>query len=353
VTTQPPEQDTPEASDAASHAGQVAPVDHTAERSPLGDPGSETMSGTASGVAAPASREPSEDIRADLLAALRVGIEEEQATAAQAEAPSDSSFPVLLTRFNVTAQAVTLTMLVAALFLMFLLIEPSPRWLVLLGTAVSALALDGTLRAGRREAFAEGGLDTTPLLLVPTLYVLAMPVFLEHNTRGYWAPLMALLAAGGYGALVTATLSSVREHDAGHALGRFVVAGATYVVAFALFSLVFRFEVERIPAAVAVGLVALLLAAELLREGEIDPAETVLFAAVTGLVVAQARWIVDYLPVDGYLAALGLLLTFYFVAGVLHSHVVRQLSRTVAIEYAAVTAAGLVFILGARVAGLT
>ena len=69
--------------------------------------------------------------------------------------------------------------------------------------------------------------------------------------------------------------------------------------------------------------------------------------------MAQARWVIDYLPVDGYLAALGLLLTFYFVAGVLHSHVVRHLSRTVAIEYAAVTAAGLVFILGARAAGLT
>jgi hypothetical protein len=255
-------------------------------------------------------------------------------------------------RFVITAPAVVLTALVTSVFLMFLLIEPSPRWIVLFGTGLTTLAFDGVLRAGRREAFEAGGLDTTPQLLVPALYVLTMPVFIEHNSLGYWSALAGLAAGAGYGALVVGALSSVRELDEGRVAGRFIVTAATYVVAFSMFSLVFLFGVGQTPATIAVGLVATLLAAEILREGEIDPGETLLYSLVTGLVIAETRWLVHYLPVQGYAAALILLLAFYLVTGLLHSHVVRQLSSRVAAEYASVGALGAAFIAGLRIAGL-
>src|SRR5690606_16536141 len=111
-------------------------------------------------------------------------------------------------------------------------------------SVIAALSMDGVLRAARREAFEVGGLDTTVFLLLPALYALAAPVFLEHNVRGYWVLPAAGLASLGFGALVVGQVSSVRVFDLGRPFGRYVAATATYFVAFALFSLMYTFDVH-------------------------------------------------------------------------------------------------------------
>ncbi len=255
-------------------------------------------------------------------------------------------------RLLVTPPALLLGVVGTAFILMFTLIEPSPRWVVLLGTAATTFGFDGVLRSGRRQAFAEGGLDTAPLLLLPALYMLAVPVFIEHATLGFATPVASLLAGLGYGALVVGALSSVREFDPSRHRGRLIAAAATYFVAFALFALVFLFGVSQRPATVAVGLASVVLAAEILREGEVDPAETLIYALIVGVVVAETRWVLHYLPIDAYAGALTLLLAFYVATGLLHSYVVRALTREVARTYASVGVAGVAFIAAARVVGL-
>lgn len=253
----------------------------------------------------------------------------------------------------VTPQGLLLGLVGTLFILMFVLIEPSPRWVVLLGTAATTFGMEGVLRSGRRQAFAEGGLDTAPFLLLPALYMLVIPVFIEHATLGFATPLSALFAGVGYGALVIGTLSSVREFDPARDRGRLIAASATYFVAFALFALVFLFGVGQRPATVAVALASVVLAAEILREGEIDPAETLLYSLVVGVVIGETRWVLHYLPVDAYAGALTLLLAFYVSTGLLHSYVVRALTHEVARTYASVGIAGVVFIAAARGVGLT
>ena len=252
----------------------------------------------------------------------------------------------------ITAPAITLGVLVTGVFLMFALVEPSPRWVVLFGVAISTPALAGVLRASRREAFAEGGLDPTPLLLLPAVAVLVTPVFLEHNIRGYGAIPLSLAAGAGYTALVVTTVSSVRDHDRARALGRLVSVSTTYFVAFAIFSLLYVLEVDQPRASVAVGLAAMLLAVEVIREGEIDPIETFVLAAVAGLVVGELRWVLHFVPLDGYAAGLTLLVAFTFVVGILHAHVSGALTRVLATEYAATAGAGLAFVIVGRLVGL-
>ena len=252
---------------------------------------------------------------------------------------------------NVSAPAVTLTVLVTLLFLMFVLIEPTPRWVVLFGSAVAALAMDGVLRSTRRAPF-DADADTTPYLFLPALFVLATPVFVEHNVRGFWAAPAALAAGAAFGVVAIAQVASVREFDPARPLARFLAVAATYFVAFALFSLSYRFDLDLQPALAAVALVSMLLAVEVLRDGEIDPLETLAFAIVTALVVAEVRWTLHFLPLDGYLAGLTLLLAFYFVTGVLHSHLTRQLDAVVAGEYLGIAAVGVALVTGARAAGL-
>ena len=273
-------------------------------------------------------------------------------------------------RFDVplTVEAVVLTVVMTVAFELFLLIEPTPRWLALFGALIAALGTDGVLRAARRAAFEVGTFDdaagpprigsggargdTTPYLFLPTLLALTLPVFAEYNAQGYWAIAIGLGSGLLFGVVVVAEVASVRLDDALHTAARFIAAAATYLVGFALFSLAYAFDLGLVPALIAVAAMSVLLAVELLRDGAIDPLETLVFAAITGLVVAQARWVFQYLPIDSYLGGLSLLLVFYFVTGLVHAYMTRHLSASVAVQYAFVALAGGAMVVGARMAGI-
>ncbi len=255
-------------------------------------------------------------------------------------------------RLLIAAPAVTLTALVTVIFLMFLLVEPSPRWVILFGSAITTLAMDGILRSVRREAFETAGIDTAPFLFLPALYVLIVPVFIEHAVRGYWIVPAGVTAGVAFGVVVAGMLSSIREHDPARDVGRFITTAAAYFVVFALLSLTYTFELDLRSATLAVGLGSMLLAVEVLRDGEIDPLDTLVYAAITGVIVAELRWTLHFLPLAGHLAALTLLLAFYFVTGLVHSHLTRHLDRVVAGEHSAIVAAGLLLVAGARAAGI-
>ena len=254
-------------------------------------------------------------------------------------------------RPRVPAAAALLTALMTLTFLMFLLIEPTQRWIALFGVAVAALGADGVLRSARREPFTIG-LDTTPQLFLPAVYALALPVFIEHNARGLWAPLAGLAAGAGFGALLLAEIHSVRLYEERYATARTVAGAATYLAAFALLSLTYTFDLDLVPAIAAAAIVSGLLSIELLRDGVLDPFDTLLFAAVTAVIVGELRWSLHFVPLDGHLAALALLLGFFFTTSVLHAHLVRQLTRTALAEHVLVVALGLMLIVAARAADL-
>ena len=251
-----------------------------------------------------------------------------------------------------TAQLVTLVAIEAIVFFAFLLIEPTPRWLALFGAVVAALAFEGVLRSSVREPFASGA-DAVPYLFLPTLYALVMPVFVEHAVGGRWVLAAAAALVAGFAAVLVAEVASVRAHTPAHRPARVVAALGAYAVAFALFDLGYLLELD-VPGAMAAAAVgSALLGIELLREGEIDPLETMGFAAIVGLVAAESRWTLHFLPLEGELASLALLLVFYVSSGLLHAHLTRQLSARAAGEYAAIAAAGLALVIGARASGIT
>jgi len=266
-----------------------------------------------------------------------------------------------------TPDAAVLTVLMTVAFVMFVAIEPTPRWLALLTAVVGALGTDGVLRSARREVFEAGG-ETTPYLFLPALFAFTAPVFAEYNASGYWGILVALGAGLAFGVVVVAEIGTVPllgglrpegglrldvgEEGPLHGVARFMAASATYFVAFALYSLVYAFDVPLAAAVVAVTLMSVLLAVELLRDGEIDPIETLVFSGVVGAVVGEARWVLQFLPLDGYLAGLALLLLFYFMTGVAHAYITRSLGPQVAVEYGVVAALGIVLVVGARAAGI-
>jgi hypothetical protein len=284
-----------------------------------------------------------------------------QSTAEQARAPEREGAPrnSYLVRPPLTTEAVILAVLMTLAFSLFLLIEPTPRWLALFGTVVAALGLDGVLRGVHARmrlrddpasAPERGAPDVTAYLFLPSLFALAVPVFAEHHVRGYWALAAGVGSGAAFAAIVSAAIASIRAEE--HVVARLIAAAATYFVAFAVFGLSYAFDLRLRDAVLAVGVTSTLLAVELLRDDEVDPIETLVFAGITGLVLAEARWLLQYMPIDGGLAALTLVLLFYFVAGVVHSYITRQLTPAVAAEYGAVAATGIAVLAGIRAAGI-
>ena len=244
-----------------------------------------------------------------------------------------------------------ITVLTTLSFLMFVLVEPSPRWILVVVALGVAAGMDGVLRATWRAAFARGE-DTTPYLFLPALYVFAAPLLIEHNVTGHTVLAWALLAGLGFGAIAVAEVLSVRTGSPLYRYARMVTTGAAYFAAFSLLAMTYVLNLGVVPAFIATWFIGTMLAIEVVREGEVDPVETAVFAGLVGLVLSQVRWLLFYLPLDGYLAGLALVLVFYFVTGVLHSYVLRQLNRITAVEYALVTTIGMVLVGAARAAGL-
>jgi len=250
----------------------------------------------------------------------------------------------------VPVEAIVLTALVTIAFLAFVLIEPTPRWVALLGAILAALGTDGVLRNARREVFGMGA-DTTPFMFLPALFALGAPVFIEYNVEGFWVIPAAVIAGLAFGGTVIAEVASVREDEPLRVPARFYAAAATYFVVFALFSLAYAFDLGLAASVIAVALIGVLLAVELLRDDQIDALETIVLSGVVGVIAGEARWVLQYMPIDGYLAGLTLLLLFYFTTGVAHAYVTRQLDRTVVAEYGGVALVGVLLLIGVRVIG--
>ena len=344
---------TTESPPTAEDAAESPPADPDAAESPPADPDA-AIDAPDEAVAlaeAPAAGEAAPDAPAQ----LRQGDEEPAPPPAPPPLPPDveppAAPPLPRRRTLVDVTAVVLTVLVTLTFLMYLLVEPTQPWIALLGAVVAALGTDGVLRAARYRAI-DLGLDPTQQIVLPALYALAVPLFIEDTFRGFWVLAGGLVAGLGFGAALVAQVHSTRAYEEWLEFARPVASAAVYVTAFALFSLTYVFGLALVPALAAVALASGLLAIELLRDGHADPPDTLAFAGVVALVVTQLRWALHFVPLDGHLAALALLLGFFLTSGVLHAHLTLQLRRTVVAEYVAIAALGGALIVGASTAGL-
>ena len=258
---------------------------------------------------------------------------------------------LVLLRGSAPAAAVVLAAIVTSTFLMFVLTEPAQRWLLLLGVVAAAFGTDGVLRSSHPRAFALG-LDTTPHLVLPTLYALAIPLFIEQNMRGFWTPLSALLAGLGFAVIVIAEVRSVREFERLAGEARVVADAGAYLVAFAMLSLVYSRDPGLVAAVAAAALVGGLLSIELLRNSSLRLLDMLTLALVGALVLGEMRWALDFVPLDGHLAAIALLLAFFFTSGLLAARLRGHLTREVVVQYGAITAVGVAAVVAARAADL-
>jgi len=263
----------------------------------------------------------------------------------------DESHPLFDLRGVPRSGRIPLLGLVLALGLgLFLGVQPAKPLLLLAVVGLMALGSDGILRSHPHGRFAHLG-DSAPFLFVPVLFTLGAGLFLQERVSGYWNVPAVLGVAVVFCAALASEYVTVQPLSPSYPLARLVLGAVTYLTAFAFYAVVFSFDVDLLPSAFAVAMVGLLLGVEVFREGEADPYRALLFAAACGLVVAEARWTLYFIPLDGYLAATFLLLIFYLTTGVVHHHLNGQLDRQVIMEFGWVSIVGLAVVLLGRLLG--
>jgi hypothetical protein len=94
--------------------------------------------------------------------------------------------------------------------------------------------------------------------------------------------------------------------------------------------------------------VTTLLSIEVFRDAEADPIRALVFATAIGVIIGEARWVLYFVPLDGFLAAVFLLLVFYLTTGVISHYLTDHLNAAVLLEFALVTAVGLTIVIGGR-----
>ena len=235
---------------------------------------------------------------------------------------------------------------------LFLAVEPTKPWILLAVVALVGLGADGILRSHPRAEL-RGVADTAPFLFVPVLLSLATGLFLEEVVRSYWTVPAVIGASVLVGASLHGEYVSVINHGPSYALGRFLLHVLTYLAAFAFYTVVYTFDIELLPSAFAVGLFSLLLAVEVFREAEADAYRALVFSGVIGLVVAEARWALYFIPLEGFLAAVLLLLVFYLATGLIQHYLTGHLNRTITVEFGLVTALGMAVVIAGRVLSIS
>jgi hypothetical protein len=232
---------------------------------------------------------------------------------------------------------------------LFLAVEPTKPWILMIVTLLIALGTDGILRTHARAVLEEDIAWTAPLLFLPTLMSLGAGLFLEDALSGYWALPGVLVAAALMAAMLYAEYLSVDPYGHAYAGARFVLNLGTFFTAFGFYAVVYSFDVSLVPAAVTVGLISLLLSVEILRESEADPVRALVYSAAIGIIVAQARWALYFLPLESYLAGVFLLLVFYLTSGLVQHHLNDDLEAPVVTEFGLITLLGIIIVTIGRV----
>lgn len=161
-----------------------------------------------------------------------------------------------------------------------------------------------------------------------------------------WNKALALVGAALVGGLLYAQDREL-EQPQEHRWIPLAFALAVYLVAFALFVVLYGARDRILVTALEIGVVGMLLAVSLYRVSGGRPARIWLLAGITGLCLAELTLAVNAWIVPGLLGGAFLLLFFYVTAGLVQAMLDQTLTTRLVVEYGLVSIVGLALILSA------
>lgn len=160
---------------------------------------------------------------------------------------------------------------------------------------------------------------------------------------------MQVLAILGGGALMAVALFSlyatVERGQAGFRRGRFVLDALSYGAALVLFLFVYQTRTRSLLSGTLVALTAMLLAVEILRSTTDRPMTVLLYGTITGMILGQVTWALNYWwTLNSLTGGLLLLLIFYLIVGIAQHGLQDHLNRRILLEFAIFAAVALMLI---------
>lgn len=154
-----------------------------------------------------------------------------------------------------------------------------------------------------------------------------------------------LLTAVSISLTISAEYTAIDPHTRGYPRARLALNTLAYVLAFILFTTIYRTRTRSLVTGTLTLLTGTLLAIELLSTADVPFRRVLLFAAAAGLIVGESTWVLNYWQLDAWAGGLLLLLILYVVANTAHQHLLERLKATTLVEFVFVTLIVLVVIL--------
>lgn len=200
------------------------------------------------------------------------------------------------------------------------------------------VAVDGESSTGiqRRDHWVFWGLPIALVIVAVLLLSLA-------SSLGYWV-LGLILTGIALGASMAGIYYTVDPFQVGYRRARLGMNALTYAIALLLFLVVYRTRVRSIVSGTEVLLLSSLLALELLRGSERPTLLVALYAGVTGLVLGQATWTLNYWRLDSLTGGLVLLVLFYDIVGLSQNALQGRINRRILLEYGLISLAAMALI---------
>jgi hypothetical protein len=145
--------------------------------------------------------------------------------------------------------------------------------------------------------------------------------------------------------VVVAEFATIDPYLLGYPRARLTLNVIAYALAFISFALIYNTRGRSVLTATAISAVGVALAFELLNTTEVRLRQALLYALLTGLLLGQSAWALNYWRLSTLSGGMIMLLIFYVVVGIVQQLLLNQLTRRTLIEFTIVSAAALVAIL--------
>ena len=175
------------------------------------------------------------------------------------------------------------------------------------------------------------------------LVVVALFLLPVTPSQSYWL-LGLMLTGAALGLSMAGIYYTIDPFARGYRRARLGMNALTYGVALVLFLVVYRSRARSIVSATEVMLVSGLLALELLRGSGRPTSLITLYAGITGLLLGQVTWALNYWRLASLTGGLVLLVVFYDVVGLAQNALQGRIGRRVLIEYGLITIAAMALI---------
>jgi hypothetical protein len=223
--------------------------------------------------------------------------------------------------------------------------EMTSTWLtVLMLPALSSMSANAVMRTHPRMSRP----DSPPIFtywILPGLTGLNAAALLERAPTWplWWAGLVLT------GLLITlvivAEFSAVDPDILGYPRARLILNVIAYALAFTSFALIYSGRWRSVLTAPAVSAVGVMAAFELLNTTEVRLRQALFYGLLTGLLLGESAWAINYWRLSALAGGMIMLLVFYVVVGVAQQILLNRLTRRTLIEFAIVTAVAFLLIL--------